>query len=307
MSTIKRVAVTGATGFVGYPVADALLNAEAFEVVVLVRAVSLDTPRIQGLKTRGAIVHGVSYDNETELTTALKSVDAVVSTLSWTSTEAQVSSRFLTDSVNPEPTLFEQMPLIKAAASNGVKLFFPSEFALELATDTQSNTSKIKKEIATMAKNHGLQIVRLFNGLFPEWYASEEFSAFFGFRPKENKILIYGSGDEKNSWTSIYDVARFVAYILANVPAAQLADQNLRIEGDLKSFNEFVNLWEEKHKVKLEVTYKPISELDNRIAQDPLDHEAAIAREMFSGRAAQGPVANSLFPDWNPKSIRDVI
>ncbi|KAG8696798.1 hypothetical protein FRC09_008252 [Ceratobasidium sp. 395] len=288
MSAIKRVAITGATGFVGYPVADALLNVEAFEVVVLVRAVSRDTPRIQGLKTRGAIVHGVSYDNEAELTAALKDVDAVVSTLSWTSTGAQ-------------------MPLIKAAASNGVKLFFPSEFALELATDTQSNTSKIKKEIAAMAKNHGLQIVRLFNGLFPEWYISEEFSAFFGFRPKENKILIYGSGDEKNSWTSIYDVARFVAYILANVPTDQLADQNFRIEGDLKSFNEFVNLWEEKHKVKLEVTYKPISELDNRIAQDPSDHEAAIAREMFSGRAAQGPIANSLFPDWNPKSIRDVI
>ncbi|KAG9124974.1 hypothetical protein FRC07_009496 [Ceratobasidium sp. 392] len=288
MSSIKRVAITGATGFVGYPVADALLNAGVFDVAVLVRTVSLETPRIQGLKARGAEVHGVSYDDEDQLTTALKSVDAVISTLSWTSTGAQT-------------------PLIKAAASNGVKLFFPSEFALELATDTLSNTSRIKKEIAAIAKGHGLQIVRLFNGLFPEWYTSDEFSTFFGFRPKENKILIYGSGNEKNSWTSIYDVARFVAYILGNVPVAQLANQNLRIEGDARSFNEFVALWEDEHKVKLEVTYKPISELDERITRDPSDHEAAIAREMFSGRAAQGPLANDLFPGWNPKLVKDTI
>jgi hypothetical protein len=59
--------------------------------------------------------------------------------------------------------------------------------------------------------------------------------------------------------------------------------------------------------VKLEVTYKPISELDERIAKDPGAHEAAIAREMFSGRAAEGPIANTLFPTWNPKSLRDAL
>ncbi|KAG8716550.1 hypothetical protein FRC08_009278 [Ceratobasidium sp. 394] len=288
MGSIRRVAVTGATGFVGFPIADALVNAGVFDVVVLVRTLSLDNPRVQELKARGAEVHAVSYDDEAQLTAALKGVEAVVSTLSWTSTEAQAL-------------------LVKASAANGVKLFFPSEFALELATDTHSNTSKFKREVSAMAKENGLQIVRIFNGLFPEWYTSDEFSTFFGFRPKENKILIYGSGDEKNSWTSVYDVARFVAYILGNVPVSQLANRNLRIEGDAKSFNEFAALWEEKHKVKLERTYKPISELDDRIAKDPTDHEAAIAREMFSGRAAQGPVANSLYPEWNPKSVKDAI
>ncbi|KAG9094244.1 hypothetical protein FS749_012830 [Ceratobasidium sp. UAMH 11750] len=283
MASVRRVAVTGATGFVGFPVADALVSAGVFDVVVL-----LDNPRVQGLKARGAEVHGVSYDDEAQLTAVLEGVEAVVSTLSWTSTEAQA-------------------PLVKASALNGVKLFFPSEFALELATDTHSNTSKLKREVSAMAKENGLQIVRIFNGLFPEWYTSDEFSAFFGFRPKENKILIYGSGDEKNSWTSIYDVARFVAYILGNVPVSQLANQNLRIEGDAKSFNEFAALWEEKYKVKLERTHKPISELDDRIAKDPTDHEAAIAREMFSGRAAQGPVANGLYPEWSPKSVEDAI
>ncbi|QRV75645.1 phenylcoumaran benzylic ether reductase-like protein [Ceratobasidium sp. AG-Ba] len=90
----------------------------------------------------------------------------------------------------------------------------------------------------------------------------------------------------------------FVAYIWADIPMKQLANRNLRIEGDAKSFNEFV---------KLEVTYKPFADLDKRIAEDPSDHEVAIGREMFSDRAAKGPLANELFPNWSPKSLQEAI
>ncbi|QRV75646.1 NmrA-like family domain-containing protein 1 [Ceratobasidium sp. AG-Ba] len=288
MSPIKRVAVIGATGFVGFPISNALLDTNMFGVVVIVRTVSVGSSRIQELKSKGAEVHGVAYDNETQLVEALQGVDAVVSTLTARSIEAQA-------------------PLVRACAGSGVKLFFPSEFALELATDDTSDASVHKKRIAAMAKEHGLAVVRLFNGFFPEWYIADEFSSVYGFRPKENKIEIYGSGDEKNSWTSIYDVARFVAYILGHTPMEQLANRNLRIEGDAKSFNEFVKLWEGKHKVKLEVTYKPLAELDEKAARDPSDHGASIGREMFSGRAAKGPLANELFPNWNPKSLLEAI
>ncbi|KAH7325316.1 hypothetical protein B0J17DRAFT_723085 [Rhizoctonia solani] len=275
MVSVKRIAVAGASGYVGYPISKVLLETGVFEVLVLVRSSSVDSPRIQELRSLGAQIHGVSYDDESQLTSILKDTDVVISTLNYSS-------------------VGDQVPIMKACSSCGVKLFFPSEFALELASDTDSNASKTKKEVIGIAESLGLPYVRVFNGLFPHWYIT---NTFFQFYPAENKVLIYGSGEEKNVWTSVEDVARFVAYIL----------QHLRIEGDRKSFNEFVAIWERKHKMKLDVSYKPISELDDRILRDPSDHEAAIGREMFSGRAAEGGTANSLFPGWNPKSLEDAI
>ncbi|KAJ1300081.1 hypothetical protein OPQ81_002563 [Rhizoctonia solani] len=285
MDSVKRIAVAGASGYVGYPISKALLDTGTFEVLVLVRRSSVDSPRIRELKSRGAQVHSVTYDNETQLASVLKGTDVVISTLNYSSVD-------------------EQVPMMKACVSCGVKLFFPSEFALELASDINSNASKTKKQIIKIAEDLGLPFVRIFNGLFPHWYIT---NTFFQFYPAENRIVIYGSGDEKNAWTSVEDMARFVAYILQRVTLEHLRNQKFRIEGDKKSFNEFVGIWERKHKVKLNVSYKPISELDDRVSRDSSDHEAAIGREMFSGRAAEGPTSNSLFPDWNPKSLEEAI
>ncbi|CAE6466029.1 unnamed protein product [Rhizoctonia solani] len=285
MSSVKRIAVAGASGYVGYPISKALLEAGVFEVIVLVRSSSVDNPRIRELESCGAKVHDVVYDNELQLAEILSGTDIVISTLNYSS-------------VN------DQVPMIRACVACGVKLFFPSEFALELASDNDSNASKTKKEIIRIAENLGLPYVRIFNGLFPHWYIT---NTFFQFYPAENRILIYGTGEEKNSWTSVEDVSRFVAYILENVPVEQLKNQKLRIEGDKKSFNEFVDIWEREHQVKLDVFYKLVSELDDRISRNQSDHEAAIGREMFSGRAAEGPTSNSLFPDWKPKSLEEAI
>ena len=285
MSAIKRVAVAGATGYVGYPIVNALLDSGAFEVLALVRDNSTGIPHLHELEPRRLQIHKVSYEDEGQLASILRGVDVMISTVAYSSVESQV-------------------PLMKACVTSGVKLFFPSEFALELASDTSSNASKTKKAVAAVAQGLGLPIVRVFNGLFPHWYIT---NTFFQFCPNEKRILIYGSGNEKNSWTRVEDVARFVAYILHKVPISQLENQKLRIEADRKSFNEFVEIWEKKHKVKLDVTYKPIEELDARIANDPNDHEAAIGREMFSGRASEGPLANSLYPNWNPTPLEDAI
>ncbi|KEP47330.1 putative phenylcoumaran benzylic ether reductase-like protein [Rhizoctonia solani 123E] len=285
MTSVKRIAVAGASGYVGYPISKALLKAGVFEISVLVRSASVDSPRVQVLQSLGARIHSVSYDNESQLANSLKGIDVVISALNYSSVD-------------------DQVPMMKACVSCGVKLFFPSEFALELASDTDSNASKTKKQVIKVAEGLELPYVRIFNGLFPHWYIT---NTFFQFYPLEKKIMVYGSGGEKNVWTSVEDVARFVAYILQNVPVEQLNNQKLRIEGDRKSFNEFVDIYERKHNVKLDVAYKSISELDERVSQDPSDHGAAIGREMFSGRAAEGPTSNSLFPGWKPKSLEEAI
>lgn len=58
---------------------------------------------------------------------------------------------------------------------------------------------------------------------------------------------------------------------------------------------------------KLKVTYKPLEELDARVASNAGDISAAITRELFSGRAHFKKVANGFYPDWNPKGIEAAI
>ncbi|KAF8608914.1 NAD(P)-binding protein [Ceratobasidium sp. AG-I] len=284
MSAIKTVAIAGATGFVGFPLAETLLNDGNFKVHLLVRPASVDSPKMQELKAKGAQIYGLTYGNEAELAAALKDVDAVISALTY-------SQQSLIDS---------QLALVNASKAAGVKLFFPSEFGFELLTDTESEVSKAKKHISATARKLGLPTTRLITGFFPEWYP---INPSFGFNLEAKEVTIYGSGDEKASWTSMADVARFVAYILANVPLSKLENQDLCLQGDDKTFNQFIKIWEEKHNQKLKVTYKPLEELDERVASNAGDISAAITRELFSGRAHFKKVANGLYPDWNPRGV----
>lgn len=43
--------------------------------------------------------------------------------------------------------------------------------------------------------------------------------------------------------------SRYLAYVLGHVPITNLQDRVLGIQGDLKTANEVVALWEEKYKV----------------------------------------------------------
>jgi uncharacterized protein YbjT (DUF2867 family) len=108
MSSVKRVAVAGATGYVGYPIVKALLEAGVFDILALVRASSvrawflsrpiltdvmrsqLNKPQIKALESQGVQVHGVSYDDEAQLSALLRGVDVVISTLAYASVDSQV-------------------------------------------------------------------------------------------------------------------------------------------------------------------------------------------------------------------------
>ena len=103
MSTIKTVAIAGASGHLGPAVLNTLLAAGIFEVTVFTRVSSNAT------FPSGAKVIPVDYASMESLTDALRGQDAVVSTLASVSLSAQ----FL---------------MIDAAIAAGVKRFIPSEF-----------------------------------------------------------------------------------------------------------------------------------------------------------------------------------
>ncbi|KAG8687659.1 hypothetical protein FRC08_011866, partial [Ceratobasidium sp. 394] len=82
MSETRVIAIAGATGYVGRPTVEEILKSGAFELRILTRKSGLNGSLVQSFKERGAVLHGVSYDDEAELVSVLQGVDIVLSTLS---------------------------------------------------------------------------------------------------------------------------------------------------------------------------------------------------------------------------------
>ncbi|KAI1390794.1 NAD(P)-binding protein [Hypoxylon trugodes] len=104
MSSIKSVAVAGASGVFGVPVVHQLLD-DGFKVTILTRKGA--THNFPSSVT----VAEVDYNSPETLVKALEGQDAVVSTVGFAG-------------------LTYQIPLIEAAIKAGVKRFLPSEFSL---------------------------------------------------------------------------------------------------------------------------------------------------------------------------------
>ena len=74
---------------------------------------------------------------------------------------------------------------------------------------------------------------------------------------------------------------------------------------DMKqSFNEIFQAYEAKTGKKLQVTYVPVSQFEERIAANPRDRFAVLHKFW----ATEGPFPrtdNDLYPDWNPSPVLD--
>lgn len=110
MTTIKKVAVAGATGTLGTPVTKALLEA-GFEVTALTRNASAQCPH-------GVQIAVVDYSSKESLQKALYGQDALISTINTSTPGAQdllfdtaisqkvqrlIPSEFGSDTISPEP------------------------------------------------------------------------------------------------------------------------------------------------------------------------------------------------------------
>jgi len=117
-------------------------------------------------------------------------------------------------------------------------------------------------------------------------------------------VSVGGDGNQRISFTSRPDIARYLSYVLTHLPAEQLKNRSFTIAGDTKSFNEIFKAYNEKTGKKLEVTYLPVSDLDARIAAHPQDFASFLHRTW----ATSGPFPrtdNDLFPGWHPSSVLD--
>ncbi|KAB8070609.1 hypothetical protein BDV29DRAFT_197889 [Aspergillus leporis] len=188
MAVIKNVAIAGASGDLGTPVLNALIESNSFNVTVLTR----HTSKAQFPPTVRVIP--VNYESIPELTTALKGQDAVISTLTTDAMEVQFA-------------------LIDAAVAACVKRFIPSEFSADIGNPKAATlpvyqskiaVSKVLEQKAQENPDFTYTLVR--HGPFLDW----SLAAGFLFNFKSDTPALYDGGDRHFSTTTLATVGRAV-------------------------------------------------------------------------------------------------
>ncbi|KAF8490945.1 NAD-P-binding protein [Russula emetica] len=299
MSRYTIFAVVGA-GTLGNYIVQQLLKDKAAgivkEVVVLTRqvwyssnnCVIRDIAEYSWLDTKGskttvqgdAKVVQVDYTNDESIKRAVTGVEVVISTISWEALDVQGK-------------------IAAAAKEAGVKLFIPSDFGNVTEGETEGIFGA-KANIQSQLKTLGLPYVVFYTGPFADYI----WAPFINLDVTSGKVAIGGDGNKQISFTSRPDIARYVSYVLTHLPPEQLKNRAFTIAGDNKSFNEIFKAYEEKTGKKLQVTNVPISELDARIAANPLD-VPAVLHKLWATAGPFPRTDNDLYPGWNPSPVID--
>ncbi|CAE6372143.1 unnamed protein product [Rhizoctonia solani] len=281
----KTVALAGANGFVGKAFAKEFIQ-QGLDLRILTRAESIESGMLQEFKSKGASLYAVSYDDESSLVKALQGVDVLVST------------------VGASVVLSTQLPLIKAAKTAGVKLFFPSGYGSPFeGSSIPSPLIMSEKKVIAAAREAGLPFAALYNGGFPDYCLIPP----FGYNFAERKVTVWGDGNAKSSWTTVHSVGDWLANVLKTVPISQLENKDLLIQGNVATANEVIKLWEQKHNDKLEVDYRSTKELDDRVNANADDLFAVLLQDWASGRGEIGGRDNGLYPGWKPDTIESIL
>lgn len=109
------------------------------------------------------------------------------------------------------------------------------------------------------------------------------------------------------SWTSPPSIGTYVHHVLSTLPASQLENRVFRIEGDRKTWQEIIKIWEKKHAKKAQIHCRTEDEIRKfRDAQTSLlPIFASYTQE--DGSAWNGGEDNAVWPDWNPLKWEDVM
>ena len=113
-TSFRTVTVAGATGALGYLIADALLDDGSYKVKILRKEPKNENKNADLLASKGAEIVYVDYSQKDGLLKSLKGTDVLISVIT---------------SGDPANDLYKlQSPLFAAAKEAGVKRVIPSEF-----------------------------------------------------------------------------------------------------------------------------------------------------------------------------------
>ncbi|KAJ6466603.1 hypothetical protein C8R47DRAFT_990901 [Mycena vitilis] len=279
MRAYNSFAVIGA-GTLGIPIISALLTKNV-SVVLLSRPGSGPKP---GLPPAVKVVH-VDYTDAAAIAAVFTAhgVEVVLPNMTTTASAAQTA-------------------VVDAAHSAGVKLFVPSEYGCPTDGHTEGVHGE-KNRIAAQLKSLNIPSVRIYTGFFVE------FISWITGYAETGKLTILGKGEAPVAFTSIEDIAEFVAHILTTLPASELEDRIFRIEGERTTFNSAAGLFKApvEHVDRLtgeDAELKTVlwAVLENGGGSTGWDEVNKVER---SGSDAAGS-ANALWPGHHWRSIKEV-
>ncbi|XDG04792.1 hypothetical protein ABKA04_004407 [Annulohypoxylon sp. FPYF3050] len=222
MTTIKNVAVVGATGKIGRPIVDRLLTSKLFNVTVLTR----DDSRKRDLPA-DVTVKQVDYNSIDSLQSALEGQDALVSAMAF-------------------EAIHEQKNLVDAAFNAGVKRIIPSEYGNDLMNPKLAAFPIYQPKIAIrqqcekrVTENPSFSWTTIHNASFlgPDWTLD------FIVDVKNRSADIKDGGDVLFCATTYDDIAQAVIGILTHLE--ETANRPVRISSVNTTQNELIAIAKE--------------------------------------------------------------
>lgn len=197
--------VVGATGLLGTEICRVLLE-RGQAVRALVRATS-SPEKVARLKDLGAAIVTGDLKDRASLDVACRDVSVVVSTASATMSRQAGDSIATVDRQG-------QLDLVDAAEAAGVNRFVLTSFP---AVDIEFPLQSAKRAVEERLRESGMT----YTILQPTFFIEVWLSPALGFDTAAGKVQIYGSGENRTSWISFQDVARFAA-LAAITPEAKI-------------------------------------------------------------------------------------
>jgi uncharacterized protein YbjT (DUF2867 family) len=193
IASFQTIAIFGATGNLGVPVANSIIAKKDLKVKIFTRKETIEKGDKKDLfaeyTANGAQVLAVDVTNVNDLEAALKGIDVVISV---------VAGQFLAT----------QKVIIEAAKKAGVKRFYPSEFGVvDVEAKIDHPILDIKRDIRKAVVDAGIELVVVGDFFFLEW----QVSPFYSFNFENFTVDITGDGNTKIGFASLQNIAEYVA------------------------------------------------------------------------------------------------
>jgi len=220
-----------------------------------------DPSKVAELESLNLEIARGDLKDRSSLKDACSGVDVVISTASST------LSRSAGDSIQTVD-LEGQLSLIEAAKAAGASRFVLVSFS-QARTEFPLQTAK--RTVEEHLKNSGLS----YTILQPTCFMEVWLGAALGFDAANAKAQIYGSGENKISWISLKDVAKFV---LATLDHPEARNAVIELGGpQALSPLEVVRIFEESQARTFDIQHIPVEALweQKKTASDPLQQSFA--------------------------------
>jgi len=251
--------VVGATGLLGNEICH-LLAAAHKPVKALVRPTS-DQNKVAQLESLNVEIARGDLKDRSSLGAACRGVSVVVSTASSTLSRQEGDSIQTVD-------LDGQLNLIDAAKAANVSRFLLVSFP---QIDVEFPLQAAKRRVEQHLRSSGLT----YTILQPTFFMEVWLSPALGFDAANAKVQVYGSGENKISWISYRDVAKFA---VASIDNSESRNAVIKLGGpEALSPLEVVQTFEDLQGRKFDVQHVPEEALreQRESATDPLQQSFA--------------------------------